>query len=133
MFTIHCTKKQSTRGLLSGYPYSLQLFQSHTVMPSTDNVLLFYSHKFWSHNYSFQTNSGILLGVMGTDVPLKELTKLTPKYKVYIGCMCVHVLMKQHTSWLCMYMICQKNINVESAYGMLIRLHNNATARNRNA
>jgi len=31
---------------------------------------------------SFQRSKGILLGVVGTDVPVKELLKAIPKYKV---------------------------------------------------
>jgi len=31
---------------------------------------------------SFQRSKGILLGVVGTDVPVKELLKTIPKYKV---------------------------------------------------
>lgn len=32
----------------------------------------------------FQRNRGILLGVVGTDVPVSELLKTIPKYKVYL-------------------------------------------------
>ena len=39
---------------------------------------------FLFYSYCFeQINSGVLLGVMGTDVPLKELIKLVSNYKVY--------------------------------------------------
>lgn len=31
---------------------------------------------------SLQRNKGILLGVVGTDVPVQELLKTIPKYKV---------------------------------------------------
>lgn len=33
-------------------------------------------------NFLMQKNQGILLGVVGTDIPLQELTKLIPKHMV---------------------------------------------------
>lgn len=39
----------------------------------------------WANQFSYicvQRNRGILLGVVGTDVPVSELLKTIPKYKV---------------------------------------------------
>lgn len=40
------------------------------------------AHLLWFNVSSQQRSKGILLGVVGTDVPVKELLKTIPKYKV---------------------------------------------------
>lgn len=40
----------------------------------------------WS--FSFQRSHGILLGVVGSDVALRELMKLAPRYKVSLRQVC---------------------------------------------